>query len=193
MLSDIAYKELVTSLREGRPKSIETLYDNYAGSLYGVILKITPDQTLAQDILQETFVKIWRNIDSYNPDQSRLFTWMMRIARNTAINKVQSKAQRKSAITEGDIHLRTIATKSNNDDHIDIDRLLNNLDTKYKSVLELVYLQGLTHKEASDQLDLPLGTVKSRIKIGLRHLRSVYNYMSPSLTVTTVTLILIFF
>ena len=69
--------------------ALSYLYDNYSGALYGVLLKILKEPELCQDVLQESFVKIWKNIDRYNPSKGALYTWMLNIARNTAIDKVR--------------------------------------------------------------------------------------------------------
>src|SRR4029079_15634267 len=83
--------ELVSSLRQKNEEAFSYLYEHYSGALYGVIKQIVTDAELGNDVLQETFVNIWRRIDSYDETKGRLFTWMLNIARNAAIDKTRSK------------------------------------------------------------------------------------------------------
>ncbi len=87
-------KEIVKLLLIGDQRAMSLLYKNYADSLYGVILKIISDEDLAQDVLQETFIKVWRKAKTYDPKKAKLFTWLYRVAYNTAIDKVRSKTKK---------------------------------------------------------------------------------------------------
>ncbi len=87
MTTQISEEELVRSLKQNSQKAFEYLYDNYSGSLMGVITKIIKDTEKSEDILQDAFLKIWRKIGDYDPSKGRLFTWMVNIARNTAIDQ----------------------------------------------------------------------------------------------------------
>lgn len=86
--------ELVQLLKRQERAAIVHLYDHYAGALNGVIINIVQDPDFAQDILQEVFVKIWRQMENYDPEKGRVFTWMHHIARNTAIDAIRSKGWR---------------------------------------------------------------------------------------------------
>ncbi|WP_142785440.1 RNA polymerase sigma factor [Changchengzhania lutea] len=169
-------KEIVTLLAHGDKKAITLLYDNYADSLYGVIQKIITDEEVAQDVLQETFVKIWRYAKKYDSSKAKLFTWLYRIAYNTAIDKVRSLKNK----TEKEVQIDTssvykITTNSLNQDVLDIQKHLGSLDEKYQIVINALFFEGMTQQEASEELDIPLGTIKSRLKIGLRELKKIYN------------------
>ena len=83
-------QHIVQLLEKGDTTAINLLYENYADSLYGVILKVTKNEELAQDALQETFVKVWKNAKKYDSKKAKLFTWLYRIAKNTAIDKLRS-------------------------------------------------------------------------------------------------------
>ncbi|HWJ25677.1 MAG TPA: sigma-70 family RNA polymerase sigma factor, partial [Flavisolibacter sp.] len=89
-------QELVAALRQKQNHAFSYLYDHYAGALYGVINQILNDAELSNDVLQETFVNIWKRIDSYDATKGRLFTWMLNIARNAAIDKTRSKGFQQS-------------------------------------------------------------------------------------------------
>lgn len=169
-------KHIVELLEKGDTKAINLLYENYANSLYGVILKVINNEELAQDALQETFVKVWKNSKKYDSKKAKLFTWLYRIARNTAIDKLRSfnnRFEKEIQIDKSNVYI--LPASSINQDVIDIKKHVAGLDEKYQIVLKALFFEGMTQQEASEELDIPLGTIKSRLKIGLRELRKVYN------------------
>ena len=169
-------QDIVNLLKEGDKRAISIIYENYSSALYGVILKITINQAIAEDALQETFIKIWKYSKKYDSSKAKLFTWMYRIARNTAIDKLRShnlKFTKEVQISDSNVY--KLSTSSLNQDTIDLKKHVANLESKYQIVLNALYFEGMTQQEASDELDIPLGTIKSRLKIGLRELKKVYN------------------
>lgn len=175
MISSIE-KDIVNLLENGDKKAITLLYENYADALYGVIKKVIADDDTAQDVLQETFVKIWRYSKKYDSSKAKLFTWLYRIAYNTSIDKIRSLKNK----TEKEVQMETssvykVSFGELNQDVLDIKKHLNTLDEKYQIVINALFFEGMTQQEASDELDIPLGTIKSRLKIGLRELKKIYN------------------
>lgn len=169
-------KDIIQLLKKGDKKALSLLYDNYSDSLYGVAFKITKDEALAKDALQESFVKIWKNSHKYDPEKAKLFTWLYRITRNTAIDKLRSFNNRNSREVQIDnSNVYTLQTNSLNQDVIDLKQHVDKLEGKYKTVLNALFFEGMTQQEASDELNIPLGTIKSRLKIALRELRKVYS------------------
>jgi RNA polymerase sigma-70 factor (ECF subfamily) len=169
-------QKIIDYLAQGNKQALNLLYEHYSGSLYGVILKVTNNEELAEDALQETFVKVWKNADRYDASKAKLFTWLYRIARNTAIDKLRSfnnRYYKEVQIDKSDVYI--LPTMNINQDVMDIKKHLETLDEKYQIVIKALYFEGLTQQEASDELNIPLGTVKSRLKIGLRELRKVYD------------------
>lgn len=168
--------EIVTLLEKGDKKAISLLYENYADALFGVISKVISDPDLAQDALQETFVKVWKKAKSYDSKKAKLFTWLYRIAYNTAIDKVRSYSiKSKKEIQIDDSNVYKLTSVSLNQDVMDIKKHLNTLEEKYQIVINALFFEGMTQQEASDELDIPLGTIKSRLKIGLRELKKIYD------------------
>ncbi|MEZ4854893.1 MAG: sigma-70 family RNA polymerase sigma factor [Gelidibacter sp.] len=170
-------QQIVQLLENGDKAAINLLYENYADSLYGVILKITNNEELAQDALQESFVKIWKNAQKYDSKKAKLFTWLYRIARNTAIDKLRSfnnRFHKEVQIEKSNVYI--LPTASLNQDVIDLRAHVGRLDEKYQIVLNALFFEGMTQQEASDELDIPLGTIKSRLKIGLRELKTLFNH-----------------
>ena len=151
------------------------LYDHYSGSLYAVILNIVPDRELANDLLQDVFIKIWKQIDSYDQDKGRLFTWMLNVARNASIDAVRSKTYRQSQqnkeLTEN-VYSAAGSTQINTD-KIGLRKIVNKLKDDYKVLVELSYFEGYTQDEISKMLNIPLGTVKTRLRNALLQLKQV--------------------
>ncbi|MAU27179.1 MAG: RNA polymerase subunit sigma-70 [Muricauda sp.] len=175
-MSTLLEKHIVELLAERDEKAISLLYDNYADTLFGVAYKVVKDEELAQDVLQESFIKIWKKSDSYDPSKAKLFTWLFRITRNTAIDKLRSantKADKEIQIDVSDVY--NVGVNSIRPEFLDMQETLEKIEPKYQIVLDALFFQGMTQQEASEELDIPLGTVKSRLKIGLRELRKIYD------------------
>jgi len=148
------------------------LYDHYSDSLYGIINRILGDVQLAEDALQKTFLKIWQNIEGYNEDKASLFTWMSVIARNTALDQKRLKTfqAKQKTVSVDEIVYRKGANMPDGTS-IDATRLLASLDANNRIVLEYAYLKGYTQQEISDELNIPLGTVKTRLRKAISVLR----------------------
>ncbi len=168
-------KTILKLISEKSDLALSKLYDLYAGALYGMILPIAKDEKLAQDILQETFIKIWTKIDSYDPNKAKLFTWMYQIGRNTAIAAHRKKAK---------IHTENIQNLINNvssskagslQQKNELHQMMDKLEPKYQKVVRSLFLEGMTQKELSEETGIPLGTIKTRLRIALRELRFLYN------------------
>ncbi len=169
-------KNIIGLLRTGNKKALTLLYDHYSSALFGVALKITNDEALAEDTLQESFVKIWKNSDKYDPTKAKLFTWLYRIVRNTAIDKIRSSKNRSDKEVQiNTTNVYTIPSINFNQDALDLREHVDKLEPKYKIVIEALFFEGMTHQEASEELDIPLGTIKSRLKIALRELKGIYD------------------
>jgi RNA polymerase sigma factor (sigma-70 family) len=167
--------ELVALLKQREQFAFTYLYDHYSGALYAVIINIVPDRELANDVLQEVFVKIWRQIDTYDTTKGRLFTWMLNIARNTGIDTVRSKnfqqSQQNRELTESVYD--SGGTIQTDVDKIGLRKIVQKLKEDYRVLVELSYFQGYTQDEISKLLSIPLGTVKTRLRAALIQLKQV--------------------
>lgn len=178
-MSELLERHIIELLREKDEKAISLLYEHYSDAMYGVIFKVLKNEDLAQDALQESFVKVWKNSDQYDPSKAKLFTWLFRICRNTAIDKYRSesnKADREIQIDSSDVYTR--GEDRIRPEEIDVMERVGDLDEKYRVVLEALFFEGMTQQEASEKLEMPLGTIKTRLKIGLRELRKVYGALA---------------
>jgi len=165
--------ELVASLRKKDEEAFGYLYEHYSGALYGVIKQIIGEFELSNDVLQETFVNIWRRIESYDENKGRLFTWMLNIARNAAIEKTRSKgfqqSQRQMPL-DGDVIQPSVRPEI---DDYGLKKMIFKLKDEQRLLIDLSYFQGFTHEQIATALHIPLGTVKTRIRSALTQLRTL--------------------
>jgi len=170
-------QELVSLLLRQNDQAFSYLYNNYSPALYGIINQIVPDKDIAADVLQDVFINIWKKISFYDETKGRLFTWMLNIARNAAIDKIRSKTYQNSLKnqplpeTVSSIIGNTVVDPQIND--IGLKKLVNKLKKEHRELIELSYFQGFTHEEISKLLNLPLCTVKTRIRSALTQLRTL--------------------
>lgn len=136
------------------------------------------DDETAQDVMQETFVKIWNNIGQYNAEKGRIYTWMINIARNSAIDKLRSKGEiMKGKIQGGDDIVNNVAGGMKTEvstDTIGLKNLVASLKPEYQTIVQLAYYRGFTLDEISKTLDIPLGTVKTRMRYAIKQLREQF-------------------
>jgi RNA polymerase sigma-70 factor, ECF subfamily len=161
----IEEEQLVFLLKSKDQKGFSILYNNYSGALFGVIGRIIQSDDDANDLLQDTFLKIWRNIDNYDPTKGSIFTWMMNIARNLSIDRVRSADFRDSS--------QNISMEDNVIDSIGLKKVVDNLRPEYRQLIDLIYYKGYTQAEVSEEFGIPLGTVKTRIKAAVGSLRAM--------------------
>ncbi|SMD05422.1 RNA polymerase sigma factor [Pedobacter africanus] len=175
----LSEEELISKLKGQDTIAIQALYDMYSAALFGVISRLIPQTELAEDVLQETFIKIWNSAGSYDSSKGRLFTWMMNIARNLAIDKLRSKDFRNSNKNlELDNNVDAIDGQNEvtfNADAFGVKEMVTKLKPELNTVLNMVYFKGYTHLEAAKELNLPLGTVKTRIRMAIMELRKHFN------------------
>ena len=155
------------------------MYKQYAGVLYGVVKKIIYDDQTAQDVLQEVFVKIWNNIEGYDAGKGRIYTWMINIARNAAIDKLRSKGEiMKAKIQTGDdivSNMQQGMKTEQRTDTIGLRQMVGGLKPEYQSIVDLAYFKGYTMEEIAKTLDIPVGTVKTRMRYAIKTLRGNFD------------------
>ena len=168
--------EIVTLLKQRDKEAIVLLYEHYSPALYGIILRIVPSEALAQEVLQDVFMKVWNNADKYDTNKGRLFTWLAQITRNAAKDALRSRLHKQDTKTD------TLADDVGNDSSLShspriedsgLRKTIDSLDRKYKEIIDLLYFQGYSHSEASKELDIPLGTLKSRVRKAILELRKL--------------------
>ena len=174
----IAEEALVSLLQSKDERGFSILYDNYSSALYGVILKIVRSEEIASDVMQDAFVKIWKNIEAYNRTKGTLFTWILNVARNTAIDRIRSQEFQNSQRNQDlDTSINFIDNQESSQfdiDAIGIKKVVENLRPEYQQMIDLLYFQGYTQAEVADEFGIPLGTVKTRVKAAIVQLRQYF-------------------
>ncbi|WP_053058499.1 RNA polymerase sigma factor [Pedobacter sp. BMA] len=170
---------LVSQLQQKDRGAFKKLYKMYAANLLGVITLIVKQHETAEDLLQESFLKISRNIASYDENKSRLFTWMLNIARNTAIDHIRKKSTKQETqhvdLDESMAQLNTSFFYSIYTDGIGIKKITTALPHKQQLIIDLVYYQGYSHSEAAEKLNMPLGSLKTSLRAAILLLRKSFN------------------
>jgi RNA polymerase sigma factor (sigma-70 family) len=169
--------ELVMLIKARNTTAFTYLYDNYAGALSGVIGNLVSDNALVEDILQESFLKIWNNFEQYDPAKGRMFTWMLNLARNLTIDTLRSKGykkQQKISADENSVSMYADASYGKERfDAMGVRNYLGQLKPGQREVIEMAYFGGYTQDEMAVALGIPLGTVKTRVRAALLELRKL--------------------
>jgi len=170
-------EELVKKFQQKDERAFETLYNMYSESMHGVIYNIVRDHNIAQEVMQDVFVKAWHKAESYNSSKGRFFTWILNISRNAAIDKTRSKSfKNNSKNLNADYFVDIIPTQDNLNnitDAIGIGKFVEKLAENCKKVIDLLYFKGYTQKEASKALDMPIGTIKTHNRNCIKKLREL--------------------
>lgn len=170
-------EELVSLLRQKDQHAFSYLYDNYSGALNGVIVRLINDVQLSEDVLQEAFTRIWNNFGQYDSSKGRLFTWMINLTRNLAIDTLRSKGYRKQQqILRDENSVSSYHDKSYAPDKFDsigLQKQVAQLKPEQKTIIDLAYFNGFTQEEISRELGIPLGTVKTRMRSAIIELRKL--------------------
>ena len=175
----ISEEELVSRLLARDKSAFVYLYDQYSAALNGIISRIVSEPAMAEEVLHDAFLKIWNNIYQYESGKGRLFTWMYRLCRNLALDKLRSSEFKKMGKTDSLADNVNAVNQSYNlqqsVDGIGLEKLLANLSPEQRLIIDLVYFKGYTQSEIAKEYDIPLGTVKTRHRLAMLHLRKIAN------------------
>jgi len=159
-------------------RGFDVLYNNYSTSLYGVIHMIVKKEEFAEEILQDTFIKIWKKIEDYDSSKGRLFTWMLNIARNMAIDKLRSKEVKSGSKTDDISNFVDIGdsgySEKHNTEHIGVRDVLKKLPEEHQFLIQKMYFEGYSQSEIAEEFNIPLGTVKTRVRSAMSKLRELF-------------------
>ena len=168
---------MVLLLQRKDQKAFSYLYDNYSGALNGIIHRMVDEVSLAEDILQEAFLKIWNNFSQYDSSKGRLFTWMINLTRNLTIDTLRSKGYKKQQKISKDensvINYQDKTYAADRFDTIGLRKQVANLKPEQQSIIDLAYFNGYTQEEISKEMGIPLGTVKTRMRSAIIELRKL--------------------
>jgi len=168
---------LIMRMQEGNEMAFSRIYERYHKALLGVIYNVVKKQDIAEEILQDVFMKIWKNADSYDADQGRFFTWALNISRNAAIDYLRSKAHKNDSLNLSRDYFVNIPEDGTNELEIQTDSLgimtwVKKLQPMCIKVIDLIFFKGFTFKDAAHDLAIPEGTLKSRHRKCVQELRT---------------------
>ena len=177
-LSDV---DLIDQASQGDPSALEVLYDRYSRVVFSFALRIVNDAQIAEEVLQEVFFRAWQQGGSFRASKGTFLTWLLSITHNMAIDEVRKRKRRpqRSDSDDPDVVLAAVAdTGPSVEDEVwsralreRIARALDTLPAAQREAIELAYFRGMTHREIADTLDEPLGTIKTRMRLGMQKLR----------------------
>ena len=166
------------ALARGDHTALACIYDRYRLILFGLVMRILHDRAEAEDVLQETFLQVWRRAGDFDEARGRAFTWLVTIARSRALDRLRASASRGRVATEaaqmphdeaGDAAEDALRSEQGKV----VRQALAELPSEQRRALFLAYFEGLTHVEIAEKTGEPLGTVKTRIRSGLISLRKI--------------------
>lgn len=168
---------LIAEMQSGNEKAFSTLYDMYSKAVYGIIYSIVLNEDLAQEVLQDVFIKIWNKSKNYDIEKGRFFTWILNIARNAAIDETRSKTyknSKKNLTTDNFVDILSSSDSLNTKvNSIGIQKFVEKLKPTCIKIIDLLYFKGFTQADAAKDLDMPLGTLKTRNRNCIQELRTM--------------------
>ncbi|MCC6314880.1 MAG: sigma-70 family RNA polymerase sigma factor [Thermomicrobiales bacterium] len=191
---ELSDAELIGRASEGDARALEVLYDRYSGVVFSFALRLVSDRQLAEEVLQEVFFRAWQQGGGYSAQRGTFVTWLLSITHNLSIDEIRKRRRRpqKAESEEPETLLASVADTSSGADVEDevwlgslretISDALKELPPPQREAIELAYFQGLTQREISEALSEPLGTIKTRMRLGLQKLREALGKSGVELT-----------
>jgi len=177
----LADKDLISEVGQGDAQAFATLYERHLRAAYSLAYRMMGEKQAAEDLLQEAFLKLWCGAASYRAERGSVRTWLLSIVRNRDIDQLRSLASGRRTQEK----IEAFAPKSQPNDAFaqtwrnlqreQVREVLKTLPSEQSKVLELPYFSGYTHVEIAEFLDLPLGTVKGRMRLGLKKIRNYFD------------------
>ena len=179
-LQDLADEDLIAMAQRGDIEAFEILYDRHKGPAYSLARRITGTDGNADDVVQETFVSVWRSIERYDPRRASVRTWLMRIVHRRAIDQLRSTIVHSKRRADGEGLIDDLADKAPvpesatiaNEQSVEVREALSDLPDDQRKVIELSYFSGFSQTEIAEITGQPLGTVKGRMRLGLEKMRA---------------------
>lgn len=174
-LSTAEIDAIVAEYLSGSERAFQRIYELYAASMQGVIFNIVQNEEVAQEVMQDVFIKAWQKRSQYSTDKGRIFTWLLNISRNAAIDRFRSAGYQKQKKNVSASNFAEVL-ESNDDlqkriDGIGLKDYVKKLGEKCRSLIDLLYFKGYTQSEVADETDTPLGTVKTNSRRCISKLR----------------------
>jgi len=186
-------EQLMTNLDgPGVEVALSKLYDRYSRTVFGVGLKILGDRSMAEELVQEVFLKVWRSSGTFDSARGSFSTWLYRITRSVALDLYRKRAHRIRQVSDGQLHIAAERDSSAGPQEVvdeswlswRVSRALEVLDAPHREVIDLAYFGGLSQREISERTGMPLGTVKTRTASAYKSLRKELAVQDTSLEAT---------
>jgi RNA polymerase sigma-70 factor (ECF subfamily) len=182
-LAEMSDPKLVEYVALGRPEALAELYDRYSRVVMSFAFRILGDRAGAEELLQEVFLRTWRQAGSFSETRGSFITWLLSITHNMAIDEIRKRNRRPQRVSSDD-PIQLLANMRDTDIPVEdravgvtlrdeITAALRELPTAQRNVIEMAYFQGLTQREIAEETGEPLGTIKTRIRLGMRKLREL--------------------
>lgn len=174
---------LLARVAAGDARALETLYDRYSGVVYGTALRILGAAELAEEVVQETFWRVWRRSGTFQPSRGQVSSWILGIAHNLAIDELRRQRARPNPVYDEedrpvlrdleDSRMDVASAALEEEQRRLISAALDQIPAEQREAIELAYFGGLSQSEIAARLHNPLGTIKTRIRLGLQKLREI--------------------
>ncbi|MGV3708777.1 MAG: sigma-70 family RNA polymerase sigma factor [Gemmatimonas sp.] len=184
------YNALVNGMASGDERAAATLFDEFSPVLYALALRIVGERADAEEVVLEAFTQAWNNASFYRSDRSSVLSWLSMITRTRALDFVRARSRRQKAITNASQSMGDEPVAIGGETRAASERLeeeeratavsyaLHRLSAPQRLAIELSFFSGLTHLEIAERLGEPLGTVKTRIRLGIQHMRNALGDLS---------------
>lgn len=193
---------LLDRIADGDEEALAQLYDLYSTVLFGLIRTIVNNKEIAEDLLQELFLLVWKRAERFDASKGSVYTWLVTLARNKSIDKIRSKSYRMQQKNKADEHSVLFANLVSDekspyesmwlDKKTEILRnALNSIPDKQREVIEIAYFEGFSQSKIAETYNIPLGTVKTRMREGLDKLRVLLKKNEKILMSLTVLVIIL--
>lgn len=180
---DTEDQECIARISAGDAQALEQLYDRYSATVYRMAVRIVKNQELAEDVVQEVFWRVWRRSGSFSRERGKVSQWLFGIAHNMCIDELRRMRSRPVPVYEDDErpfiqqlpdeHTDVVGAALHSEQRRTIVEALGQLPDAQRQAIELAYFGGLSHQEIANRLDRPLGTVKTRVRLGLHKLNAL--------------------
>lgn len=178
--------DLMVRLQRRDPKALAELYDRYGQVVFRLILRMVRDNGVAEDLVQETFLRVWNRIGGFDSERGAVGPWLLAVARNRAIDYLRSRSHRRESTielneTEHPELFADLSTDAFNFDLVrQVKRALDQLDTQQRQAIELAYFEGMSQTEIAERMGQPLGTIKTWTRRAIQQMRAALGGTVPA-------------
>jgi RNA polymerase sigma-70 factor (ECF subfamily) len=185
VMDPIPEAKLLQQVQAGDEDALVTLHVRYASLVFSVAYRILNDRMAAEEVTQDTFLRLWNKALSFDPEKGRFVTWLLTVARRVAIDYFRHQHRREPQFgllfmdEDPALWENTLAADNSVELRRTLKSALDQLQPEQRDLIELAYFYGMTHSDIAEQLHLPLGTVKTRIRLGMQKLRQIWSAEVP--------------